>query len=242
MRQVLQAAGLLLLSACGPAQPGASTQSAPTPSPSFKPIDGFGEIKLGISFEEAMAKADPDLFNPYGLKECFSDLPIRGCSLHGDEGKVFVMRESIPYGLDLSFNRLGKLTDIGIDYDREGAITGAQCRDIFGRTLDWVAAEYGPLVDQQATDGNVTGKSPGGIVYAYLQPNKEGNFVGQIVRPRSHREENRPINGKNNFVSLNRSLYVLMTYIVVSKPKCSIHVSIHEPSSVERYVYDSTSN
>lgn len=65
---------VLALCACG-SKSGGSAQARETVSPAYKAIDGYNGYKLGSSFEDVLQAGNAtDLFNPYGLKQCFDDL------------------------------------------------------------------------------------------------------------------------------------------------------------------------
>ena len=189
MKEWRATALMVALMGCGQAQPGNDTSSAPAPS--YKPIGEYKGIKLGSSFEDVIGTVEADLFNPYGLKECFHDLALRGCGLsRKSDDTVFDMREGVPYALKLDFNRKDKLAEIGLNYHHEGSITGQQCRDILATTIDWIVKDYGPMTylrpgdkpDAKLEANNVIARTPGGTAYAYLNPEANGRYVTQFLQ------------------------------------------------------------
>jgi hypothetical protein len=230
------------LAGCGPATGNRAEPSpTPTPMPTFKPVGEVKGIALGASFEEVIGSVDAQLFNPYSLKECFSDIALRGCSLsRKSDDTVFEMRVGIPYALTLSFNRADKLTDIGLNYHREKGISGEQCRDLFARTIAWVAKDYGPLTHKRAGDepgkpaGNLVGRTPDGASFEYLKPDAAGSFVTQFMHLASETFERRTVDGKVQGRTLSRTISLFSSYIVVGHGICDIDVDFKEPDTIER--------
>jgi hypothetical protein len=230
------------LAGCGPATGNRAAPSpTPSPSPTFKPLGEVKGIALGASFEDIIGSVDAHLFNPYSLKECLSDIALRGCSLsRNSDDTVFDMRVGIPYALTLSFNRADKLTDIGLNYHREKGISGEQCRDLFARTIDWVSADYGPLTQKRAGDEpgkaerNVVAKTPGGVTFEYLKPDAAGSFVTQFMHLASEKFERRTVDGKVQGRTLSRAISMFSSYIVVGHGICDIDVDFKEPDTIER--------
>lgn len=112
---------ILAMAACGSAPSGRDAEAGKQSS--FKPMNGYRDLELGMSFEAAIGKLDSDLFNPASLKECFDDLALRGCGLmRKSTESMYEMRSGIPYALRLNFNSDDKLTDIELNYRRESRI------------------------------------------------------------------------------------------------------------------------
>ena len=226
------------LAACGQGRAGDNTSTSSSATAKFKPIDGFNDLKLGASFEDVIGGLDTAMFSG-SLAECVPELPVKGCRLYAAHDSVYTIRGAIPYFLNLAFNRLGHLTDIGLNYRREGDVTGAQCLDIFSRTIDWVTADFGPMNERKQAvdlkDKYISAKTPGGTSYSYLKPSNDGGFVTRFMRVASLKEASRKINGEEHFYALNRNLYVFAAYIVVDgKPSCMVNVDFGEPEKVER--------
>jgi hypothetical protein len=239
-RLIFMGIALAALAGCGPA-PGNGASPTPSPNPPFKPVGEYKGIALGAPFEDVIASVDADLFNPYSLKECFSDIALHGCNLYrNSDDTVFEMQVGIPYALELSFNRADKLTDIGLNYHREKGITGEQCRDLFARTIDWVARDYGPLTHKREGDepgtpaGNLVGKTPDGHAFEYLKPNAKGAYVTQFMHLVSEKFERKTVNGKVQGRALSRTISMFSSYIVVGEGVCDIDVEFKEPDTIER--------
>jgi len=232
---------LLMATACGSSP--SNNKLEPAPQPSYKPMDGYRDLKLGMSFEDAIGRLDSDLFNPVSLKECFDDLAIRGCGLSPkSDDTIYEMRSGIRYALKLEFNSDDKLTDIELNYHREGGITGSQCRSIFARTVDWASKDYGPLSYQRtgdrpiakAPEGNVFATTPGGTKYLYNKPDESGSFVVSFLHPVGEKLIQKTENGKKLTFIDQQSISLFASYIVVGRDICDIDFSIREPDSVPR--------
>lgn len=223
---------------CGSASP-TDKAAAIDKAQEFKAIDGFNDLKLGDDFQNVLGKLNTTMFYPGTIQECLPDLPVAGCRLHSEHDAVYALREGIPYRLGISFNRYGKLTNIDLAFRREGKIDAARCREIFGRSLDWVASDYGPL-DFRKTGETSSGtfiwvKSPKGTDYGYTKPDRDGNFVTKFMRVASVREELREAAGEKSFYTLSRNLSIFASYIVVNgNAVCDVSIDIAEPDSVEK--------
>lgn len=199
--------------------------------PAPKRIDGFQDILLGIPFEDAIGRLGHEYFNQAGLKECFEDLPIRGCSLSRSHERHYVMKNGISYGLGLSFNRSDKLTDISLDYDRESDVDAEACEQVYARTIDWVGDMYGALSypGKRGADERVA-RSPKGTSYTINSkiddPKREYVSFLETGSPRPGTPE-QPRIQKDRFVNVF-SYYVAGT--------CSVTVTIGEPDKVERKI------
>lgn len=230
----------LALCGCNAAPP---VQNAAEPSNSANSarelLDGYGSIKFGSSFQDAIRTLGGSLFNSAAVSDCYRDLPLRGCYLSRNmSGTPFEMRDGIPYTLSLSFNRYDKLTDIGLDYDREGDITRADCLHIHERTLDWVTREYGPMRFRsgtpEPTNQPASHRTAGGNPYE-LGSGRDGFFVTAPMRTVSpdtaEGNQTRPITRWDGA----RYVSLLSTFIMVDgNPICSINVDFSEPEPVER--------
>lgn len=241
-----------ILSACSN-EPSANANAnandeASTTQPKYTPIGEYKGVKLGSSFEDIIGSVDSDLFNPYGLKECFRDIALRGCGLsRKSDDTMFDMKGGVPYTLKLSFNRNDKLTDIGLNYHREERISGKQCRDIFARTVDWVALDYGPLTyhrtgekaEAKGEKDNIEAKTPAGNIYAFLKPDREGSYVTQFMHLTSEKVNRKAVGGKTEVATTNRGISLFSSFIVVDgKPICDVDLEFREPDTVERLIYE----
>ncbi|WP_370171842.1 hypothetical protein [Sphingobium abikonense] len=202
-----------------------------------KPIDGYGGLKLGANFEDVIASVDTSDFYSGSVGDCIRDLAVQGCQLFSTHESVYAIKEGIPYSLDLEFNRFGKLVQIGLGYERRGDIDAAACREIFGRTADWVAADFGHLNYREssaaADEKYLWDKTPKGVRYFYTDPSATGSFVTSFLRSASIREESRSTSEGQRWVALNRHLYLLGTYIVTDgNPTCGVDLRIREPDTV----------
>lgn len=232
---------ILAMAACGSAPSGSDAEAGKQSS--FKPMNGYRDLELGMSFEAAIGKLDSDLFNPASLKECFDDLALRGCGLmRKSTESMYEMRSGIPYALRLNFNSDDKLTDIELNYRRESRITGEQCRRIFGRTVDWAVADYGPLTFKRTgaktgtygENGNMLAKTPEGTDYLYGIPGKSGSFVVSFMHPLGEKVILKTEKGNQLVFSDQRTISVFASYIVVGNGICEVQFEIREPDSVER--------
>lgn len=225
-------AGTALLAGCGKGQSHEESKGVPQ-----RPaIDGYRAIKLGSTFEANVAALGSDRFNPYGVKECLDDLPLRGCAMGSLDGRVYDVRDGISYALSLVFNKHDKLTDIELQYKREGNISKAECLSISERTLDWLVTDYGPFGSArnpkettQMTPRKTLAGNP------YFVALMSGDFVTVPMRTEPSslvaNKESLPITkwGNERYASL------LSTFILVDKkPICDVTVEFSEPQSVER--------
>jgi len=229
------AAASSILAACGSgadAQGSGNTQNAADPP---QEINGYAGIEFGTSLNEALATLDVRLFNPAGLRDCLKDLPLKGCFLSGDsEAAPFQIKDGIPYRLTLSFNRLDKLTDVDLNYDREGDISRDQCLEMHERTLDWMVREYGDMRAASSQEGPDEARTSPAKNSYFVGTGKDGFFVTRPMRTAANVEPTvaeQPITKWDN-----RRYASLLTYFIVvdGKPMCGVNVSFSEPESVER--------
>ena len=227
--------GAALLTACNSA-PAANNKLAQTNQTKGGSIEGYGGVKFGSSFMDAIGTLGGEMFNPVAVSECFQDLPLKGCYLSSNtDGALFEVRDGVPYKLTLSFNRYDKLTDIGLSYSREGDISKADCLSIHERTLDWLAREYGQLrFPEETKPSTELRKTAGGIVYQVWQDEK-GSLISSPMRtvtsPVRTGVEEEPIPNWNN----DRYVSLLSHFIIVNgTPMCEVGVDFKEPKSVER--------
>jgi hypothetical protein len=217
------------LASCGP--------SGSPQDKSDRVLDGYAGLKLGSTFEEAMLVADPSDFNPFGMKECLEDMPIKGCFLSPESDLTTFRRvQGIPYGLQLEFNRLGALTDITLRFTRSrtydddlnpvpATITKSECSSVVERTIDWVSSEYGNLASKQAkgSDSQPAKTAKGN---AYWQ-NKSTDGSGFFASGHVEFKDSRLVGLFAHFLLLD------------GEPNCSISVLFKEASKIERRVSDS---
>lgn len=239
-RSVIERALLILalaaLASCGHSEN--ANNSAVNAQADRPPVAGFNDLRLGMQYQEALALAGVERFNPVSLAECPRRLPLRGCFLppRSRETAPYEIREGIPYDLLLSFNRFGRLTDIDLEYQRETGITPEECLSLHSRTLDWLTRDYGPFQAQTVRPGPRAGgaqlrriHTPGGIPFdVSIFPG--GDFVTPPTRQANGAvDRQRPITQWDN----RRYVSLLSSFIVVNgTPHCSVGVSIQEPASV----------
>lgn len=163
------AAAALLVAGCE--QPSANAEGTAQGAS----IDGYGNLKFGMSFDEATAIAGNEFFDPTTLRDCLRDRPIRGCLLLSRNDFVpYRTIGGIPYGLKLAFNRFDKLTDIELGFIRrdEDAISSDDCLSIHQRTADWLVKEIGPFDPPALGQGNSAAKTTAGTDYAISSSRK----------------------------------------------------------------------
>jgi len=225
-----------LLSGCEGPQPRKTEQASAGPSkPDVKPPEGYGDIKFESTFTQAINTVSSDLFNPASIVACYKDLPLYGCRLNRNtDGAPFEIKEGIPYQLTLSFNQFDKLTDIGLEYHREGGIKKAECLSIHERTLDWATREFGEFRSPQSREpGLEIRKTPLGRPYR-VWLSEDGSFVTLPSRPFGG--EFTTTVAKQPIVKWDGLRYasLLSTFIVVGEPICDVQVQLSEPLSVVR--------
>lgn len=151
---------ILLLTSC---DAGSLSKQSPVDENKLIAIDGYQQLKFGMSFYGALAATRVDLFYPGSLKECQRNMATEGCLLfQKSNDSVFEMREGIPYALQLHFSKYDKLDQIGLVFARgkqeedisEEGISKAECQDVFLRSVDWLSEEYGKLEQRAKSDEN----------------------------------------------------------------------------------------
>ena len=228
---ILAAASLV---ACE-SKPGAN-EAADAQEHNRKPIEGYADLKFGMTLMEALAQTGSERFNSYGLKLCLDDLPLKGCFLSPDsDAAPYLIEGGIPYKLGLDFNKFDKLTDIRLSYDREGKTSFDECLSLHERTLDWLTKRYGEFPLQiDAKDPLEPRKTPSGVPYL-LGRTKGGSFVSGSTRTAPARlplsVRRKPITEWDS----ERYIWLLSHYIVVDgKPMCHVGIEFSEPESIER--------
>lgn len=195
-------------------------------------LDGYGGLTLGSTFEEAMSVASASAFNPYGIKKCLEEMPIKGCFLSPkDDLSIFRQVQGIPYTLQLDFNRLGALTDITLLYSRGSrydearnmtlaTITEAQCADILERTIDWVVKDYGRFQNDAGEETDEVKKTTAGNLYTRSpSTDKKGFHFADKIK-----------------MGEGRMVTVFAHYLLLDEfgPDCGVDVSFEEPDTIER--------
>lgn len=101
-------------------------------------IEGFGPLRFGMSFEEAMGAVANGTFNPAGVARCADTLALRGCLLNRRTGPQFdVIEASIPYKFAAKIGRDNKLYDITLWFDPEAKLSRDECVAMLEATVDW---------------------------------------------------------------------------------------------------------
>jgi hypothetical protein len=211
-----------LLASCG-------TKSAPADKDQIhkaatKPIEGYADIQFGESFNDVMA-AHPASFEPYDIRQCYKNMPLAGCVLISQDETPPEIREGVPYKPTVRLNQTGKVTDVDLDYDRKGNISGADCRSIHERTLDWLARDYGSLYEEITPKAAQRFRTPAGNTYLDTAPAKDGNWVSTVLRT--------GVRGSD--VHNQRYIELRTTYIITDgEPHCDVEAEFHEAPTVSR--------
>lgn len=126
------------------------------PKPAKPTVEGYADLKFGMSFQEATALTGLSIFSPIAVQQCARDEAIRGCLLNPiNNTTAFITRDGIGYTLSLAFNKHDKLTDITLHFQRsqiqyeDEEMSRKDCAAIGERTIDWLAAEFGPFDNKQ---------------------------------------------------------------------------------------------
>lgn len=223
MRGIITATGLALaLSACGSTSPAATAQEEAKVSAPNASIDGFGDLKFGMSFAEATALVGIDSLNPVAVKECRIELAVHGCLAMPDTSlSTYITIDGVPYGAGLSFNRFDKLTDISLVYKREEIMdpdermTLDDCKAIHERTVDWLYRDYWSF-DLNREKGVETVKTAKGN--AYSAHNSDETFLGTIQKDLQDK----------------RRVSLITFYMAGDSTACRVDVSFADLQSVER--------
>lgn len=188
---------------------------------------------------DVISKVDTSMFYDGSVKECLADLALKGCRLYARADTVFAMNEGVPYSLQLSFGRTGALTDISLNYRREGDVTGSQCRDVFGRTLDWGWKLYGPFVELKNKAGkgwqSFAAQTEEGHNFSYGKDENDASFVTSFMVSQASKVDVRPTADGATRHFLDRNVTVFGSYILVDgKPFCMIGLAVAEPDKIAR--------
>lgn len=223
-----------LLTGCGSNSAPTKSEQAEASKPQTKPIDGYGDVKFGQSFNEVMA-AYGQRFDAYYIRSCYKDLAINGCSLATTGDVPFQMIEGIPYRLTVQFNKFDKVTDVQLQYAREGsAINSDDCRSIHERTLDWLTRDYGKFYSPNYDPIARQFRTPAGNAYSSGVPNKEGSWVALFARTYTGVPSpdvlKKPLPKWDN----RRYVQLFTTYIVAAGNHCNVYAEFSEPGSVPR--------
>lgn len=178
MDRFMSIIGALALCACSP-------QSAKPQERAEKPVEGWGPFRLGMDYDAALAAMPEARWNPSALEDCQNDLALKGCILSQYQG-ILITVDGIGFSPSLVFDKHGKLIEISLDYRHEGRVGRNDCLDVYGRSLDFVAKEYGPLAfpNAKAEPGWVTEqrRTGGGVIYSVGSKMGAQTFVTQPIR------------------------------------------------------------
>lgn len=205
-------------------------QELQSAEPENKAIGGFADIKLGQDFSETLAAHGKE-FDPHSLQSCQEDLPINGCTLTTPrDGAPFRMIEGIPYRLDVKFNKEAKVTDVELEYSRNGkGINGEDCRAILRRTLEWLMKDYGHIYSDAGKDAREVGvptdrsKVGGSSDWAF--------FARSSIAPPSNAMLKKGLSNWDD-----RRYVAIDTFfnVVDGEARCTINVAFKEPDKVPR--------
>jgi hypothetical protein len=210
----------LLASCSKPAQVNKDHPQKPT----TKPIDGYADIKFGESFNDVMV-AHPADFEPYDIRQCYKNMPLAGCVLISQDETPPEIRDGVPYKQTVRLNQAGKVTDVDLDYDRKGNISGADCRSIHERTLDWLARDYGSLYEEITPKAAQRFRTPAGNTYLDTAAPKDGNWVSTVLRT----------GARGSDVHNQRYIELRTTYIITDGvPHCDVEAEFHDAPTVTR--------
>lgn len=128
-------------------------ESDVTPSESIKRgIDGYGNLKFGMSMPDIVSLVGPQRFNSYSLKECVEDIATDGCFLSQKSNTtLYEIKDGIPFALQVGFSKFDKLEDVGLVFHRDEGVSGKECVDIFTRAVGWLEQDFGTLVSWEDT-------------------------------------------------------------------------------------------
>lgn len=190
-------------------------------------FEGYGGLKLGMSYSEATAITGTSIFNPVSVQKCERDLPIRGCLLNPISNLVnFISRDGIGYGIQLAFNKYDRLTDIDFHFERstmedEGQrISLKDCEAISIRTIDWLTAEFGKL-DSKAREGTIPAMTPKGSPYFESASNHSKSYFAEADK---ELPDGREINLLTYYIQLDSGAIT-----------CDVRVGFAESREVERW-------
>lgn len=201
-----------------------------------KNINGFGEIMLGAPLQVVLDRRVTETLSPLGMQACLQDLPLKGCFLSPrDSSTPFIIAEGIPFALSLSFNRLDKLTDIDLSYERETVVSREQCLELHDRTLDWLSKDYGVFAEPTVNDNESWMSRTTGAGHRYSIGNVDGG--GFVTRPKRTLRNPGEMSVRPRAIPKwndDRYVWLLGSYIGSSDRTCRITIGFSEPGTVER--------
>jgi len=223
-------ASLLLLASCGKPQ-GTTMQAA---QHKWKSPTEFGPLMLGMTYDEALRALPEAQWNSSAQQDCDADLPIKGCFLTQYQSPFGFRIDGVLLEPQLSFNKHGLLTDIGLHYEHDG-IKGEDCRMIYGRMVDYVRETYGPLAYETRNPEKGSQlrieRSPEGTNYPVS--GDRSSFIAGPVRGSLDGVKlpiSRPTTKWNDLPYPD----VFGAFLGQVGNKCIVDVSLSQPESVER--------
>lgn len=228
--------GMAILAGCNASPLPPKSEEAGVGEPKVKPIDGYEDIKFGQGFNEVMA-AHGGVFDPYYVRSCYKNLAINGCSLSTPrDGPPFQMIDGIPYRLTVRFNKFDKVTDIQLQYIREGSgINGDDCRSIHERTLDWLTRDYGKFYSPNYDlKGAKLSRTPAGNTYFTGPQDESGSWVSIFARTYAGVPSPEVLKKPLTKWDGRRYAESFTTFIVASGNHCEVQAEFSEPESVPR--------
>lgn len=109
-----------------------------------KPIEGEGDYKFGMSFDDAMTAETGVYWEGRSLLKCRDEIPVKGCMLNADQERTywpsFAGMALVP---KLLFNQNAELTDLDLERRYEAGVTSVQCERIHQQLVDSLTVKYG---------------------------------------------------------------------------------------------------
>jgi hypothetical protein len=187
-------------------------------------LNGYGDLILGMSYDEALSRTSVSIFNPVGVLECMAQRAIKGCMLSPENSlNSYKTIDGVPYALSLEFNKFDALTDIELSYERSSShseyekVSKSECLSIAGRTIDSAWGLFGEFqADHAGEHGVISRKTPNG--HTYLSSDSSG-FLGSMS-----------LKGQSG-----RRADLFFFYIVAGKSRtCHSSISISEKSKLNK--------
>lgn len=237
----------LILVAIASAQLTACDKSAPkkVDAPTVKPLLGQGDLKFGMSFQEATEVLSWVTWNGWSVKACQDQFATNGCFLTSDvESNNFPPVDGIPFRPQLSFNRFGKLTDVTWVYEQREAVDIKQCEDISRRVIDRMAREMGPvgLAEPEAdksTDRTYEERTTStGVRYPISFGDGGKSFIISNLRTHFDAAKDKRVVAIDKWNDNAHADYLGVFMLVDGNPVCMAHLNYGDKPSVERRKYE----
>lgn len=226
---------MLLLSSCDEVAQKKMAKSA------VEPLLGQGDLKFGMSFEEATAALPRVIWNGWSVKECHEQFATSGCFLTSDaDSNNFPPVEGIPFRPQLSFNRLGKLTDITWVYEQRSAVDISQCEDISRRVIDRMARELGPVgfaehrLNKSSDRKYEVRSTSTGVKYPISFGDNGKSFIISNIRSHFDPEKDKRVANVDKWNDSAHGSYMGVFMMVDGSPICMARLDYGDRPSVER--------